>query len=76
MDTADIPGLIREAYEAQKFSYAPYSKFYVGAALLTAQGIGGAILRMRRIRLRIARNVRRYLKPYRKGSGILKPLLL
>ncbi len=38
MDTADIPGLIREAYEAQKFSYAPYSKFYVGAALLTAQG--------------------------------------
>ncbi len=38
MDTADIPGLIREAYEAQKFAYAPYSRFYVGAALLTAKG--------------------------------------
>ena len=30
--------LIEKAYEAQKFSYAPYSKFNVGAALLCADG--------------------------------------
>ncbi|NLV88894.1 MAG: cytidine deaminase [Tissierellia bacterium] len=30
--------LIKEAFEARKFSYAPYSRFHVGAALLTADG--------------------------------------
>ena len=30
--------LIRAAFEAQKKSYAPYSRFEVGAALLTAEG--------------------------------------
>lgn len=30
--------LVRKAYEAQKFSYSPYSGFQVGAALLTASG--------------------------------------
>lgn len=30
--------LIEKAYEAQKFSYAPYSKFNVGAALVCADG--------------------------------------
>lgn len=30
--------LIRAAYEAKKFSYAPYSKFHVGAALLCVDG--------------------------------------
>lgn len=30
--------LIEEAYEAKKNSYAPYSNFHVGAALLTAEG--------------------------------------
>lgn len=30
--------LIREAFEAQKSSYSPYSHFHVGAALLTADG--------------------------------------
>ena len=30
--------LVREAYEARKMSYAPYSEFKVGAALLTRDG--------------------------------------
>lgn len=30
--------LIAEAYEAKKNSYAPYSNFHVGAALLTQEG--------------------------------------
>ena len=30
--------LIKRAYEAQKFSYSPYSGFQVGAALLTKSG--------------------------------------
>lgn len=30
--------LIHLAYEAEKMAYAPYSKFYVGAALLTEDG--------------------------------------
>jgi len=34
----DIEKLIEEAYEAKKYSYAPYSGFHVGAALLTAGG--------------------------------------
>lgn len=31
--------LIKEAYEAKKMSYAPYSNFHVGAALLGKNGI-------------------------------------
>ena len=30
--------LVKKAYEAQKFSYSPYSGFQVGAALLTQNG--------------------------------------
>ena len=30
--------LVKKAYEAQKFSYSPYSGFMVGAALLTKTG--------------------------------------
>lgn len=30
--------LVKKAYEAQKFSYSPYSAFQVGAALLTKNG--------------------------------------
>lgn len=30
--------LVKKAYEAQKFSYSPYSGFQVGAALLTKSG--------------------------------------
>jgi cytidine deaminase len=32
-----VKNLIREAIEAMKYSYAPYSNFHVGAALLTAK---------------------------------------
>ena len=38
MHENDIQKLISEAYEAQKQSYAPYSGFHAGAALLTAEG--------------------------------------
>lgn len=31
--------LVEKAYEAMNFSYSPYSKFKVGAALLTASGV-------------------------------------
>lgn len=34
----DIQKLIEEAYEAKKYSYAPYSGFHVGAALITKSG--------------------------------------
>ena len=34
----DKKALVQAAFEAQKRSYAPYSKFEVGAALLTAEG--------------------------------------
>ncbi|MBO5372684.1 MAG: cytidine deaminase [Lachnospiraceae bacterium] len=34
----DVLNLIEEAYEAKKMSYAPYSDFHVGAALLTQSG--------------------------------------
>lgn len=34
----DCKELIREAFEARKNAYAPYSRFYVGACLETADG--------------------------------------
>lgn len=34
----DYKMLVRQAYEAQKYAYAPYSNWVVGAALLTASG--------------------------------------
>lgn len=34
----DYGKLVKEAYEAQKFAYAPYSNWIVGAALLTKSG--------------------------------------
>lgn len=38
MTVMNILKLIEEAYEAKKYSYAPYSHFHVGAALLTEDG--------------------------------------
>lgn len=38
MERAQIQALIRAAFAAREFSYAPYSHFKVGAALLTADG--------------------------------------
>lgn len=38
MQKNEIIELIKAAYEAQKYSYAPYSHFEVGAALLTENG--------------------------------------
>ncbi len=34
----DYKQLVQEAYEAQKYAYAPYSNWVVGAALLTKNG--------------------------------------
>lgn len=39
LSTNTIEQLIRSAIQARKQSYAPYSHFYVGAALLTADGM-------------------------------------
>jgi len=38
MSIEDREKLIKGAFEAKKGSYSPYSKFPVGAALLTAEG--------------------------------------
>ena len=38
MEKAQIQELIRAAFAARKFAYTPYSRFQVGAALLTKQG--------------------------------------
>ena len=39
MEKAEIQSLIRDAFEAQKFAYVPYSRFHVGAALLGKNGM-------------------------------------
>lgn len=37
-DAKDIKRLLAEAFNAQRYAYAPYSRFAVGAALLTESG--------------------------------------
>ncbi|XP_072522224.1 cytidine deaminase b [Salminus brasiliensis] len=38
MTSSGVTGLIRQSLEAKNFAYCPYSKFRVGAALLTGDG--------------------------------------
>ncbi|KAL7837239.1 hypothetical protein SRHO_G00269500 [Serrasalmus rhombeus] len=38
MNSSGVKGLIRQSLEAKSFAYCPYSKFRVGAALLTRDG--------------------------------------
>ena len=38
MEKAEIRTLIRAAFEGQRFAYAPYSRFHVGAALRAKDG--------------------------------------
>lgn len=38
METAQARALIRAAFAARRFAYTPYSRFQVGAALLTREG--------------------------------------
>ena len=42
MEKAEMQALIREAFAARKFAYAPYSRFHVGAAL---RGKNGQVFR-------------------------------
>ena len=65
----DIYHLIREAYEAKENSYAPYSGFHVGAALLSSDG---AILKTQRILRQTVRSEPRFSKLYRKACGNLR----
>ena len=56
--------LVRAAYQAKEFSYAPYSNFHVGAALLGESG-----------RVYLGCNIENalFLKRYRKGRENLRP---
>ena len=38
IDKKQIETLIQKSFEAQKYAYAPYSKFSVGASVLTKSG--------------------------------------
>lgn len=42
MEKAEMQALIREAFAARRFAYAPYSRFHVGAAL---RGKNGQVFR-------------------------------
>ena len=42
MEKAEMQALIREAFAAREFAYAPYSRFHVGAAL---RGKNGQVFR-------------------------------
>ena len=62
----DAEVLIKEAIEARKMAYTPYSHFKVGAALLTADG------KMQAIRRAIVRSVLHSLKLSAKENVLLR----
>ena len=71
----DAEVLIKEAIEARKMAYTPYSHFKVGAALLlTADGkfIVAAILKMQAIRRAIVRSVLHSLKLSVRENALLR----
>ena len=70
----DAEVLIKEAIEARKMAYTPYSHFKVGAALLTADGkfIVAAILKMQAIRRAIVRSVLHSLKLSARENALLR----
>ena len=69
----DYKLLVKEAYEAQKTAYVPYSHWAVGAALLTKDG---KIYRGCNIESSTARSVLRSSKRYRKVTKNLPLSLL
>ena len=70
----DAEVLIKEAIEARKMAYTPYSHFKVGAALLTADGkiYRAAILKMQAIRRAIVRSVLHSLKLSVRENALLR----
>ena len=66
-----IETLITTALKMRERAYCPYSGYSVGAALLTKSGkiYGGAILKMRRIRIRYAASEPPFLKRSVKESA-------
>ena len=66
--------LIREAFQARRMAYTPYSHFQVGAALLTKEVafIEVVILKMPHIHRQIVQSVPRFLKRSVKENTILQ----
>ena len=70
--------LVKAAYEAQKYSYSPYSGFEVGAALLgkMEKFIWDATLKTQRILQATVQSGQHFLKRSLRGVRNLKRLLL
>lgn len=70
----DAEVLIKEAIEARKMAYTPYSHFKVGAALLTADGkiYRGCNIENAAIRRAIVRSVLHSLKLSAKENVLLR----
>lgn len=72
----DIKLLVEEALKARKFSYSPYSRFQVGAALLAKDGqiLPAATSKAPAIRPATARNGRHFSKQSVREYGNLRQL--
>ena len=70
--------LMKLAKDACNHSYAPYSGFFVGAALLTKEGkvYTGCNIEMHPMGRPIVRNGQPYSRQFRRVNGILIRLLL